>query len=293
MSDPAMPLAHPPHPPHPAYRPVGGPLYEPYPSPAHGENVGQQERYASMAVGALLVGGGLLRGGLGGLATAGLGALVLNRGATGHCPLYDKFGVNTATPSHPGTLGSGHGLTLPRQGGLRMRQAGRPDPTTLYESGLKIEQAVTVNKPADALYGYWRDLTNLPRFMPNVRQIEVLPDGKSRWHCTGPGGVAYRFDAETINDEPPHLLAWRSIESDASQNFGIAHTGSVRFLDAPGGHGTEVRINLEYLPPASFVGRFGAKVLHLFGQAPQDDTRHALRRFKQLMEAGEFATNRG
>jgi uncharacterized membrane protein len=48
-----------------------------------------------------------------------------------------------------------------------------------------------------------------------------------------------------------------------------------------------VRVVLEYDPPA---GRLGAVVAGLFRESPEVQIREDLQRFKQMMEAREFAT---
>lgn len=47
---------------------------------------------------------------------------------------------------------------------------------------------------------------------------------------------------------------------------------------------------IEYNPPGGAIGAAGAK---LFGEEPEQQIGDDLRRFKQLMEAGEIATNEG
>ena len=190
-------------------------------------NVGHTERKASVGIGAGLVGLGLLRGRLSGLALAGLGVLVAKRGLEGHCAAYEKLGVNTAASD-------------------------RTDPQAFYDHGVKIEEAVTVNKPARELYDYWRDLTHMPEFMPHVERVDVEEGNRSHWVMKGPAGTTLEYDSETINDEPGKLIAWRSVGGSDIQN-----AGSVRFVAAPGDRGTEVRLNIEYLPPAGFLGAFG------------------------------------
>lgn len=231
-------------------------------------NVGQGERAVSVAGGAALVGFGLLRGRLSGLAMAGLGVMVIKRGIEGHCSVYESLGVNTATADGPA------------------------DPTALYERGVKIYHAITINRPAQELYDYWHDYTNQPRFMPNVESVRVEGNRgigqRSFWRLKGPAGVIVEYEAETINDEPGRLIAWRSVAG-----ADVQHAGSVRFLEAPGDRGTEVHFNVEYLPPAGVIGKFGAKLLRLIGQAPKNDVRQGLRQFKQLMEAGELPSNEG
>jgi len=70
----------------------------------------------------------------------------------------------------------------------------------------------------------------------------------------------------------------------------VRNAGSVHFRDAAGGRGTELRVVLEYDPPA---GRLGAAVATLLGEEPNVQVREDLRRFKQLVETGEIATTEG
>ena len=63
----------------------------------------------------------------------------------------------------------------------------------------------------------------------------------------------------------------------------------MRFKPATGGRGTEVRVRLQYDPPA---GKVGATVAWLLGHEPSQTIREDLRRFKQLMETGEIADDR-
>src|SRR5207248_1680656 len=59
-------------------------------------NVGQDERNVSLASGSLLLLLGLSRASLPGLVVAAVGGGLIYRGATGHCPMYSRFNLNTA-----------------------------------------------------------------------------------------------------------------------------------------------------------------------------------------------------
>src|SRR5690242_3383529 len=61
-----------------------------------GINVGTAERIGSAALGALLVGGALLRPSVGRLILGLGGAALIQRGLSGYCGLYRSLGVNTA-----------------------------------------------------------------------------------------------------------------------------------------------------------------------------------------------------
>jgi uncharacterized membrane protein len=155
-------------------------------------------------------------------------------------------------------------------------------PEEYFNRGIHVQQVVTVNKSPEELYRFWRDFTNLPRVMDHLESVTVEDGKRSHWRAKAPAGYTVEWDAEIINDEPNHLIAWRSLE-----NATVANAGSVRFIPAPGDRGTEVRVTLDYIPPA---GRVGAIVARLFDEEPSQQVKADLRRFKSVMETGEVPT---
>ncbi|CAN5187099.1 hypothetical protein BH24ACT1_BH24ACT1_09940 [soil metagenome] len=70
----------------------------------------------------------------------------------------------------------------------------------------------------------------------------------------------------------------------------MENSGSVSFRPAPGGRGTEVAVQIQYLPPGGALGSMVAKV---FGEEPNQQVSDDLRRFKQIVETGEVARSDG
>jgi uncharacterized membrane protein len=227
--------------------------------PGAGINVGDTERWLSLAGGTVLGLYGLSRRSPGGLALAAVGGALAYRGATGHCSVYQSLGVNTAGRRGPATA-------VP---------AGR---------GVKVEMGFTVNRPAADLYRFFRDFENLGRILSHVESVRVTGN-RSHWVARGPLGFRPEWDAEVFNERENELIAWRSLPGSE-----IETAGSIHFTPAPGGHGTEVRVSLKYNPPA---GKAGILLAGLFGEDPESVLREDLRRFKQLMETGEIATTEG
>ena len=64
----------------------------------------------------------------------------------------------------------------------------------------------------------------------------------------------------------------------------------ISYAPAPGNRGTEVRVILDKSAPG---GGLGQKVAAAFGTDPQRQLDDALRRFKQLLEAGEVIRSEG
>jgi uncharacterized membrane protein len=149
--------------------------------------------------------------------------------------------------------------------------------------GVQIQAMMTVLQDPVTLYAAWHDFTGLPRFMKHLVSVTELDGQKTHWVVRAPAGRTVEWDAEIINDVPNELISWRSVEEADIQN-----AGSVTFRPAPEGRGTEVHVTLTYNPPG---GRAGAWLAKMFGEEPELQVREDLRRFKQLMEAGEIPTN--
>ena len=214
------------------------------------------ENWLALGSGALLLLVAASRRSLGGALLAASSAPLLYRGITGHWP------------------GLAKGLTF-------------PDTKTALggERGVHVRESIRLEvSPAEA-YGFWRRLENLPRFMTHLDRVTESPDGLSHWVAAGPAGIAVEWDAEIINEVENELIGWRSLPGSD-----VVSAGAVNFDAALGGHGTEVKVHLQYAPPA---GKAGAVVASLFGREPSQTIREDLRRFKQLIEAGEPSTRHG
>lgn len=142
-----------------------------------------------------------------------------------------------------------------------------------------VARSVTIRQPREMVYAFWHDFENLPRFMAHLESVRVTGDRRSHWVAKGPAGSTVEWDAETVEDRPDELIAWRSLPGAS-----VPSSGQVRFQDAPGGRGTEIHVELRYDPPA---GKLGALVAKLFGEDPRQQVDGDLRRLKQVLETGE------
>jgi len=147
------------------------------------------------------------------------------------------------------------------------------------EPGVQVRRSITVNRPPQEIYAFWRNFENLPRFMAHLESVRVIDDRRSHWKTTAPAGAKVEWDAEIVEDRPNELIAWRSLSS-----ADVPNEGSVRFVAAPGGRGTEIHVELRYEPPG---GRLAALAAKLFAEEPGQQVAGDLRRFKQVMELGE------
>jgi uncharacterized membrane protein len=200
--------------------------------------------------GGLLALWGLRRVSFLGLAAAAAGAALAWRGATGWCHLYERLGID------------------------RGRREG-----TVGNLGVKIERGVVVAASADRLYRFWRNLENLPRIMSHLDRVEVLDATRSRWRAKGPAGIPLEWEAEIINDQPPQLIAWRTLPGAP-----VSHAGSVRFT--PSGASTRIDVSLQYDPPGGSLAHNAAALMDTDAGARIE---RDLREFKRALESGRIA----
>jgi uncharacterized membrane protein len=229
---------------------TGGEL-SPRQTDRHPTNVATGERLVSALAGGALALHGLNRGGLRGTVMTLVGAGLVYRGVSGRCHAYAALGINTA-------------------------DRGPAEPQEYFEKGIHIEMSVSIAREPAELYEFWRQFENLPRFMGHLERVTIIDSSKSHWKAAGPIGVSVEWDAEIINDEPGSLIAWRSLGGAS-----VANAGSVRFVPAPEGRGTEVKVVLDYIPPA---GKLGAAVARWLNPGTKAYVCEDLRRFKQIME---------
>jgi uncharacterized membrane protein len=226
-----------------------------------GRNISDMERWLSIAAGTGLALYGLSRRKTAGWFFTAMGGMLLQRGATGHCHTYEALGVNTA--------GTGEDTRRALRG----------------SGGAHVEESVTINRPIEELYRFWRNLENLPQFMRHLESVERVTDTLSRWRARGPGGKIVEWNAEIINEVPNKVIGWRSIEGSD-----VISAGSVNFDDAGPGRGTRLKVHLQYSPPG---GKVGAAVARLLGRDAATEIREDLRRFKQIVESGEVPSTEG
>lgn len=221
-------------------------------------NVSETERWASLIGGGTLLAFGLGKRTTAGWALAALGGSLLYRGASGYCAMYEALGINTAE---------------------------NPRNTSVpYELGIRVDQAITINKSPEEVYQFWRNFENLPRFMDHLESVTVKDSRRSHWVAKAPMGTSVEWDAEIVNEIENKLIGWRSLEGSDVDN-----AGSVHFDPGPNG-GCIVRVELQYNPPAGYLGGLVAR---LFGEEPSKQIADDLRRLKQLMETGQITTTMG
>jgi uncharacterized membrane protein len=170
------------------------------------------------------------------------------------------------------------------------------------ERAKEFVDSVVIARPRHELFAFWRDFSNLPKFMEKVRNVTAVDSLSSIWTVTGSSGESRDWEFIVTDEEADRLIAWSS-----SGNTPINYSGRVEFKDvSPAepaallGNGTgavaeapsteaaatEVTVTLRYTPPSGILDTLLAKVS---GTPAADElavqTRGDLQRFKEVMEA--------
>jgi uncharacterized membrane protein len=150
---------------------------------------------------------------------------------------------------------------------------------------MHLTGTITIGRQPSHIYEFWHDLEHLPMFMVHLDDVRREDGRRSHWKATAPFGRTVEWDAETVQDVPGERMAWRSIEGSDIRNSGV-----IVFRAAPGGRGTEVRVEIDYDMPASKAGQLVARY---FGEEPHQQLDDDLRRLKQVIETGEVVRSDG
>src|SRR3954470_10968098 len=104
-----------------------------------------------------------------------------------------------------------------------------------------VSRSVTIRRPVEEVYGFWRNFEHLPRFMHHLQSVVNTGAGRSHWIASAPAGKTAEWDAEITEEGPGSRIGWRSLSGSD-----IQHAGVVRFRQAPAHRGTEVEVELSY-----------------------------------------------
>src|SRR5438270_14026127 len=75
------------------------------------------------------------------------------------------------------------------------------------DEGVRVDKAITIERPVAEIYSFWRKLENLPRFMRHVESITEQDDLHSHWVVKTVGGKTVEWDAEIIEQRENKMIS--------------------------------------------------------------------------------------
>jgi uncharacterized membrane protein len=149
-------------------------------------------------------------------------------------------------------------------------------------AAVRLQKAVNIDAPVDLVFRVFASYDNFPLFMPHVKEVKDLGEGRSHWKVLAIPGVVVEWDAEITELIADRSLGWTSLKGAAVPNAGV-----IRFSPNSRG-GTTVDIKLGYHPPAGELGHAFARLL---GADPGRKLDRDLMIMKDFIERHAVAVN--
>lgn len=99
-----------------------------------------------------------------------------------------------------------------------------------------IEHSEIVNASPERVFELLSRIEDFADYSDMIRSIDSLGENRYRWHVRAVG-MDWSFDVMVTEIQPPHVLAWESLE-------GVKNQGRYRLREVP--EGTEVALTLSY-----------------------------------------------
>jgi uncharacterized membrane protein len=136
----------------------------------------------------------------------------------------------------------------------------------------RVTQDIMIEASPQVVYDLWKDPDTFVEIVPPLDDAEL--DGDTlRWTAAGPFGMTLSGEAQITDDDPPHRLAWETVEGAID-----AH-GEVELSEE--GAGTRLTYTLAYEVPGGAVGGVVAKTV----ADPTENVCTTLERIKEIAES--------
>ncbi len=139
-----------------------------------------------------------------------------------------------------------------------------------------IEASVTIERPVQTVFEFYREFRNLPKFLGDVMAIEPIDRTTSRWTIQGPLGIRARWKIRITEERPNELIRYETVGPP-----GLRTSWEIHF--APGSEAGETEVREVMKTP---LGRLGRAALGLIGKFPAEEVSSNLHRLKELLETG-------
>lgn len=141
----------------------------------------------------------------------------------------------------------------------------------------RVEVAVTIRRPVEQVFGFYREFKNLPTFLGDVLAIQPTGPTTSRWTIEGPFGIQTHWTIEVTEERANELIRYETVTSPSTRTY-----WEVYF--SPGHDPGETEVREVMRAPE---GKLVQAALALIGKYPAQEVAANLHRFKQVMETGK------
>jgi len=138
------------------------------------------------------------------------------------------------------------------------------------------QATVTIQRPVEDVFSFYRDFRNLPAFLGDVMAIEPIGPVTSRWTVQGPLGIRVKWTVKITEERKNELIRYETVTAP-----GLRTHWEIHFAPGPGAGQTEVCEVMD-VP----LGMLGRAALALIRKFPAGEVRSNLHRLKEVLELG-------
>jgi uncharacterized membrane protein len=139
-----------------------------------------------------------------------------------------------------------------------------------------IEASVTIRRPVEEVFTFYRDFNNLPSFLGDVMATEQIGPAAYRWTIQGPLGIRAGWTIKVSEERTNALIRYQTVAP-----LGLRTYWEIHFASGSEAGQTEVREVMK-----APLGRLGRAAFALIGKFPAEEVSANLHRLKEIMETG-------
>lgn len=139
-----------------------------------------------------------------------------------------------------------------------------------------VEASITIHRAVEEVFSFYRDFTNLPRFLGDVMAIEPIGSMTSRWTIHGPLGIPVMWMIRVTRVRTNEVICYETVAVPGLRTYWEIHFA----------HGAATGETVVHELMKAPLGRLGRAALALMGRFPAEEVAANLHRLQQLMETG-------
>lgn len=146
----------------------------------------------------------------------------------------------------------------------------------------RIEARVTIRRPVEDVFQFYRDFKNLPSFLGDVMVVEPAGPATSRWTIQGPLGIRVNWTIQVTEERANEFIRYETVTLPR-----LRTRWEIYF--SPGSAAGETEVREVMNAPLGLLGR---AALALIGKFPAQEVAANVHRLKQVMETGSVTDTR-
>jgi uncharacterized membrane protein len=141
------------------------------------------------------------------------------------------------------------------------------------------EESVTIKRAVAEVFQFYRDFSNLPRFLGDVIAVEQIGPATSRWTIQGPLGVRTTWTVRVTDQRTNEMIRYQTVGPPGLRTY-----WEIKFAPGAADGETEVRETMK-----TPLGRLGRAALAVLGKSPAAEVSSNLHRLKEILETGRVS----